>query len=192
MTDSPIIIDDFMPQELFMPFAYTLMVCNQYSPADCTVGPSEKDGSQDEFGENLSDQKNLYEVMFQAVQYRREVNQQRLSDFYIQNEQRFDDIKKLLNIKNLFMIRTNCTVGQHKSYKGAWHTDLSGNHFSENYKVAILYLNSNNGGTEFEDKTFVESKVNRCVVCPASMKHRQVWHTNAKLRYVMNINYEEN
>ena len=191
MTDSPIIIDDFLPRELFIPFAYTLMVSNHYSPCDFTAVPEEKDGSIDSFGENLSDQKNLSEVMFQSVQYRREVNQQRVSDFYIQNEEGFDQIKRLLNIKNLFMIRTNCTIGQQEPKKGEWHTDLTTNYVLENYKVAILYLNSNNGGTEFEN-TFVESKVNRCVVAPMTMKHRQVWHTNSKLRYVMNINYEEN
>ena len=190
MTDSPIIIDEFLPREIFIPFASTLMTSNHYCPCDFTAMPEEKDGSIDTFGEHIQN-KDLSEVMFQAVQYHRQVNQQLLSDFYIQNEEGFDEIKRLLNIKNLHLIRTNVTIGQQKPRKGEWHTDWRGKHILENYKVAILYLNSNNGGTEFEN-TFVESKVNRCVVAPMTMKHRQVWHTNSKLRYVMNINYEEN
>ena len=88
------------------------------------------------------------------------------------------------------MIRTNVTVGQKEKYTGNYHTDLSTETFLKNWKIAILYLNTNNGGTQFLDGPFVESKVNRCVIAPMHMKHAAVWATNAKLRYVININYE--
>ena len=104
----------------------------------------------------------------------------------------FSEIKRLLNIKHLIMIRTNCTVGQRKKHIGTYHTDLSEEHLLRDYKVAIIYLNSNNGGTQFLNGPFVQSKANRCVIAPMHMQHAGVWQTDAKLRYVMNLNYAEN
>ena len=59
-------------------------------------------------------------------------------------------------------------------------------------EIAILYLNTNNGGTKFEDGTFVKSKANRVAIFPQHIKHAGVWCTDRKLRYVLNLNYEKN
>ena len=56
--------------------------------------------------------------------------------------------------------------------------------------VSILYLNSNNGGTQFKDDKFVQSKKNRLVTFPTDTYHAAVSSTDAKLRFVLNMNYE--
>ena len=118
--NSPIIIDNFLPPEVFQPFAFHTMTCGQYAPCDYTTVPEERDGSIETFGENLSSQRNLTEVMFQSLQYRRDIKAQLVSDSYIANFEVFSEIKRLLNIKHLIMIRTNCTVGQRKKHIGTY------------------------------------------------------------------------
>ena len=50
-------------------------------------------------------------------------------------------------------------------------------------------MNTNNGYTEFEDGTKVESVANRFVSFPEKMKHRGTSCTDKKTRIVININY---
>ena len=50
-------------------------------------------------------------------------------------------------------------------------------------------MNTNNGYTEFENGTTVESEENRMVVFPAEMKHRGTSCTDKKIRVVINFNY---
>jgi hypothetical protein len=57
------------------------------------------------------------------------------------------------------------------------------------HNVAIIYLNSNDGYTLFEDGTKVESVENRCVIFPGSLKHAGTSCTDTQLRMVLNINY---
>ena len=55
--------------------------------------------------------------------------------------------------------------------------------------TAILYINTNNGYTEFEDGTKVESVANRLVFFPAPTKHRGVTQTDTQTRILINFNY---
>ena len=88
-------------------------------------------------------------------------------------------------------MRLNCTFGQKERYQGAFHIDNLWSDYLKKYgKISILYLNTNNGGTQFKDGTFVESVANRCVIAPMLAEHAGVWATDTKLRYVLNINYE--
>ena len=82
-----------------------------------------------------------------------------------------------------------------KNYQSKFHTDIpDDNNLALLTKTACIYLNSNNGGTLFDDeeKTFVQSKFNRAAVFPGTMWHSAVACTDAKLRFVLNLNYEEN
>ena len=56
-------------------------------------------------------------------------------------------------------------------------------------KTSIFYINSNDGYTEFEDGTKVESVANRLVTFPHHMKHRGTTCTNQPFRLVINFNY---
>jgi len=73
-----------------------------------------------------------------------------------------------------------------------FHSDL--NHdFEEDvashWTTAILYMNTNNGYTKFEDGTKVESVANRMITFPANMKHSGTSCTDEKTRVVINFNY---
>ena len=55
--------------------------------------------------------------------------------------------------------------------------------------VAIYYVNSNDGYTEFEDGTRIETIENRLLVFDSSLWHTGSTCTNAKVRCVINFNY---
>ena len=57
------------------------------------------------------------------------------------------------------------------------------------WTTSILYMNSNNGYTLFEDGTKVESVANSMVTFPANMKHTGTTCTDEKVRVVINFNY---
>jgi hypothetical protein len=57
------------------------------------------------------------------------------------------------------------------------------------YTTLILYMNTNNGYTEFEDGMKVESVANRIVSFPEETKHRGTSCTDEKIRMVINFNF---
>ena len=59
------------------------------------------------------------------------------------------------------------------------------------WTTSILYINTNDGYTKFEDGTKVESVANRMVSFPAHLKHLGTSCTNEKTRVVINFNYFE-
>jgi hypothetical protein len=166
-----------------------------YTPADFTGLQSEADGSIDTFGEDLTpvDKKSFSQVMFQSVMFARDPSRCRVHDFYLSCPLFFRKLEEYLNVKRWWLIRVNCTVGQLKQQTGAFHNDFD-KYTLENYDettTSILYLNTNNGGTKFRDSDeFVQSKKNRLVTFPTSTFHAGVMSTNAKLRFVLNMNYE--
>jgi repressor of nif and glnA expression len=93
----------------------------------------------------------------------------------------------LLRIKANLLTRTSSIDEQ------TFHTDISS--MSEEklkqWTIAIFYVNTNNGYTEFEDGTKVESIANRFITFPANMKHRGTSCTDEKTRVVINFNYFE-
>ena len=194
MQQPPETIENFLPEQDFNYFATEIMRSPHFVPCDYTAYHTEADGSIDTFGNNLKtvDVKK-HEVMFHAMIFNR-VNFCSLStDFYVKNEQFINQIGDLLNVKKWWLIRANCTIGQDENYVGQFHSDFSApSYLYKNSKTAILYLNTNNGGTQFYDKDgpIIQSKSNTLVKFPTSTTHAALWTTNAKLRYVLNLNYE--
>ena len=168
MTDSPKIIDDFLDEKAFTRMLQ-LMYENIYSPVPFTV----EDGQ----GESL------YNVNFQALVYEKKDNQ------FIQSEF-FHLLYPLLNkleVKKLWVARINCTTATQFRMEGKFHRDAA---MSQGLTTACFYLNSNNGGTQFRNGEFVQSKANRVVIFPEPLLHAGVWCTDTKLRFVLNLNYE--
>ena len=64
------------------------------------------------------------------------------------------------------------------------HTDKPYSH-----KASLLYLNTNNGFTEFDDGTRVDSIENRFVTFDGSVPHSSSTCTDKKNRLVLAINY---
>lgn len=69
-----------------------------------------------------------------------------------------------------------------------WHRDVL---VPEDVKArtGVLYLNTNNGYTEFEDGTRVESVANRYVEFDSNALHRGVDCNDKPWRAVLNVNY---
>jgi hypothetical protein len=101
----------------------------------------------------------------------------------------FDIVKPIvlsqdLEITALRRIKANMTMRTPEIIKHGFHTDGFGD-----FQVAIYYVNTNDGYTEFEDGTKVESVENRLVVFSSRLKHTGTTCTNEKVRCVINFNY---
>ena len=95
-----------------------------------------------------------------------------------------DKIKPL----DILRIKANLTTNV-DTYKNVFplHTDFE---YVKNGLTSIYYVNTNNGGTAFENGKFVKSEQNKLVTFPMHFKHRTVPHTDfSYARIVININY---
>ena len=189
------IVDNFLPDDVFYPFAHTCMQGHHFMPMDGVSVEEESVRSISSFGEDLTPTsiKNFAEVMFQSVFFSREPLETRVSDMYLCHPHFFNLLEELLNVKRWWRIRLNCTVGQDKQHFGKYHRDFNANHgkFFADTKTSILYINTNNGGTQFRGNSeIVKSKKNRLITFPTFTWHRGVWSTDAKLRFVLNMTYE--
>ena len=106
----------------------------------------------------------------------------------------FEKITPLLvkiNPISIWRIKTNLLTRTPNIVENEFHVDI--HNLSEEklkqWTTAIFYMNTNNGYTEFEDGTKVESVANRMVSFPADMKHRGTSCTDEKTRVVINFNY---
>ena len=112
----------------------------------------------------------------------------------------FEVLKPLLNKlkpKGLIRIKLNLTTKTNKIIKYPLHRDINvkyekdiGQLKKDNYKVAIFYMNDNNGYTYFENKKKVKSVANRLLKFDNIMKHSGTTCTDENQRVVININYE--
>ena len=183
-------IKNFLPDEQFFHFAREAMEFPHYGPCDFTTSRWESDGSIDTLGENLRTV-DVYkqDTMFQAMIFSRNQLSSLATDFYAKEWAFINLMADLLDVKKWWLIRINCTVGQDKSYVGTFHTDTSNTYLNKNMKTAILYLNTNNGFTEFDDDTRVDSIENRLVTFDGSVHHSSSTCTDKKNRLVLAINY---
>ena len=89
-------------------------------------------------------------------------------------------------------MRLNANLAlKNNSSKHDWHIDLAQFKKTKLHKMSksmIVYLNTNNGYTEFKEGK-VESLSNRAVIFNSSLIHRGVWQSDAPIRYVLNIVY---
>ena len=100
-----------------------------------------------------------------------------------------------LKVQAYFRIKANLTLPvqtQQMDVSSQFHVDnpdcLEEGHCP--MMTAIFYVNTNNGGTLFEDGTKVESVANRLLIFPCHMKHAAMPHTEgSKNRIVINFNY---
>ena len=69
------------------------------------------------------------------------------------------------------------------------HIDVEGEDVPDCVRTSILYMNTNDGYTLFEDGTKVESVMNRLITFPYNMKHAGTTCTDVPFRMVINFNY---
>ena len=104
-------------------------------------------------------------------------------------------VLQCLNPLSVYRIKANLLTRTEEIIKNSFHVDIP--HMSEEkqsqWTTAILYMNTNNGYTEFSEgmKQYekVESVANRIVIFPANIKHRGTSCTDEKSRVVINFNY---
>ena len=89
-----------------------------------------------------------------------------------------------LRVTSLFRVKANINPRTQEIIKHGFHLDLP-----FNQTTAIYYVNSNNGYTEFEDGTKVESVANRLVKFDSNIRHTGTTCTDSKIRCVINFNY---
>ena len=86
---------------------------------------------------------------------------------------------------DMVRIKANLNPRTESIVKHGFHID----HDDERMKASIFYLNTNDGYTEFEDGTKIESIGNRLVTFPTNLKHTGTTCTDNPFRVVINFNY---
>ena len=89
-----------------------------------------------------------------------------------------------LECRALVKIKANLNNRSSEIIRHGFHCDVP-----YHCTTAIFYLNTNNGYTEFEDGTKVDSISNRLVTFPSSIRHTGTTCTDQKRRLVINFNY---
>ena len=123
-------------------------------------------------------------------------------NFYTDNNYYLVDpiVEKIPDVYQLVRVKANLQPYSEEKYVSAWHWDSSvGQERDEknlvtkegtpikNAHVAIFYLNTNNGYTELDDGTKVDSVANRLLIFPNEMKHRGVSANDTMFKSVVNI-----
>ena len=89
-------------------------------------------------------------------------------------------------LTSVMCARFNMFTNMGRLIKGAWHTDQQIDH-----QVALYYVNSTNGPTDFIDGSSVECVANRLVMFDGkALKHRSTHSTDTKYRANINFNMQ--
>jgi len=94
-----------------------------------------------------------------------------------------DPILERLNPSALLRIKANLQTKTPEIIVNGFHYD----HPQYNGKIAIFYVNTNNGYTLFEDGTKVESIENRLLIFNGNILHTGTTCTDQKIRCVINF-----
>jgi hypothetical protein len=94
---------------------------------------------------------------------------------------------KIIDPRLLIRIKANLTPRADKIVEHGFHRDIEPP--IPNATTAILYLNTNNGYTVFEDGTKIDSVANTFVSFPSDTKHTGSTCTDTKFRGLINFNY---
>ena len=107
--------------------------------------------------------------------------------------QLLNPLLKKLNPREVLRCKANLRPQTSQNIQSPYHLDQTNVHGTyKSYKVAIYYINTNNGYTIFEhNKQKVQSIANRILLFDGTLKHAGCSCTDAKRRVVLNINYME-
>ena len=92
----------------------------------------------------------------------------------------------LMSTPNAIRINDNLTP------RTVFHREMSGYHIDVSLpgNTSILYINTNNGYTQFKNGDKVKSVANRMVTFDSQKLHSGISCTNQKMRVVLNFNYD--
>jgi hypothetical protein len=94
-----------------------------------------------------------------------------------------DPILQKLNPSSIVRIKANLQTRTEKIVTHQYHLD----HNNFDGKIAIFYVNTNNGYTIFEDGTKIESVENRLVIFDGNILHTGTTCTDQKVRVLINF-----
>ena len=96
-----------------------------------------------------------------------------------------DPILKIIKPKAMVRAKVNFNWRTDKQVVAGLHHDTDAK-----CKTSVFYLNTNNGGTKFEDGTFIKSDENTLITFSSTMLHSGVTNTcDQPFRLVLNLNY---
>ena len=167
------ITDDFMPNEVFEEYE------NIFKEIFWFTGKVLYEGATCDPSDNF---------MFSHIFYKKFKPQSELYFKYI------DPLLDKMQIQSLIAVKANLTTKTEKIIKHGFHIDYEAVVDGEvqethNCFTSILYLNTNDGYTEFENGTKIESNENRLITFPLSYRHTGTTCTNYPFRSVINFNY---
>mgnify|MGYP001166878757 FL=1 len=92
-----------------------------------------------------------------------------------------------LNVKKLERVKANLNTRTSNHIEGGYHVDTD-----NNITTSILYMNTNNGWTEFKGGDKIDCVQNRIVTFNSNMMHTGYTCTDQKRKMVINFNYGKN
>ena len=92
-----------------------------------------------------------------------------------------------LKVNQFIRAKLNLTTRTSKIFKFDYHNDTNAN-----CNVAIFYVNTNNGYTQFKNRRKIKSVENRLLIFDNKLQHRGTTSTDTKTRIVLNLCYEKN
>lgn len=109
----------------------------------------------------------------------------RSGNWYSNYLETFSPVFDFLGAKELLKVKINSTMWSDSIVEHGLHIDV----WNEKSKTAILYFNSNDGYTRFENGPKIETVENRLIVFNSMTNHTGTNCTNAKRRVVLNVNF---
>jgi len=176
MSDYPEVIDNFLPEDVFLPIQDVLMSNSfPWFYNNQTVYDGITDAYDYQFTHNFFISDEQYGLLKQSSSF---------CDIILPIVEQLDCFS-LLRVKG--NLRTLYKGSQDKQ-SIYYHRD-----FDEDSTTAIFYINTNNGYTIFKEaKQKVECVANRLVRFNTRLEHAGVSSNNEKQRVVINFNYIEN
>ena len=173
------IIDNFLPKKEFMQLQRFMMSHYvQWHYNDGVVGPT-----ADWLGEERGTTDSNYDFQFTHCFYMENEWMPHAKDTY----QILEPTLKLLDPASLVRIKANLVPRTPEIVTHGFHVDHE--QLLDRMKIAVLYINTNNGQTLFKNGQTVDSVANRIVIFNGDMLHSGTTTTNRKVRCVINFNY---
>jgi len=129
--------------------------------------------------------------LFESLECEKKDNWQFIHLFYSGDRINSDYFEALLpvikkiGVRALVRIKANCGVRTEEPVLHGHHVDFD----YEGCTTSVLYVNTNNGFTQFKTGEKVLSVANRLVTFPSSTYHSGVSCTDEQVRMVINFNY---
>lgn len=98
-------------------------------------------------------------------------------------------IMQKFNPFSILRVKANLVTKTSEHIVHDMHTDFPDTSYK--YRSAIMYLNTNNGYTLFENGKKVKCVANRVAIFDGNIKHASVTQTDVNFRYVINFNWIE-